>query len=69
MGETEADFEMLRAFLVQAKLETYAAGSQEASVPAVLAGSHQLEFRRGEFFYRDIYFGGDYFVGRNSVQG
>ena len=67
MGETDVDLETLRAFLVQAKLETYAAGNRDASVPAVLAGSHKLEFQRGDFFYRDIYFGGDYFAGQETV--
>jgi hypothetical protein len=56
-------------FLVQAKRSTYAAGGSDsaAAVPAVLAGSHQLEYRRGDLLYRDIYFGAAYFAGQETV--
>lgn len=55
-------------FLIEAKLQTYAAQGDDASVPAVLNGSKQLEYRAGDFLYRDIYFGFDYFVGQEVVE-
>ncbi len=54
-------------FLVVAKVATYAAQDDSARVPPRLKGSHQLEFRRGALFYRDIYYGGDFFVGQETV--
>lgn len=54
-------------FLLEAKRRTYAAEDRSASVPALLPQSHQLEYRSGDFFYRDIYFGGNYFVGQETV--
>jgi hypothetical protein len=56
-------------FLVSAKVKTYASGgsSSQASVDPLLEGSHQLEFRSGEFLYRDIYFGGAFFAGEETV--
>ncbi len=59
--------EQLAAFLVQAKRATYAAREDEAVVPALLPASHQLEYRLGDFLYRDIYFGSAYFVGQETV--
>ncbi len=57
----------LIAFLVEAKRNTYAAGVDSASVPPALPGSHQLEYRQGDFLYRDVYFGGGYFLGQETV--
>ena len=57
----------LAAFLLQAKLHTYAAQGDEASVAPLLPGSRQLEYRDGFWFYRDIYFGGERFVGQETV--
>lgn len=61
----------LVAFLVEAKLHTYAAQDEQASVPSLLPGGRQLEYRRplaiGGLLYRDIYFGGDFFVGQETV--
>jgi hypothetical protein len=54
-------------FLITAKLHTYASQGDAASVTPLLPGSHQLEYRQGDWFYRDIYFGGDYFVGQETV--
>ena len=54
-------------FLIRAKQHTYAAQGDEASVNPHLAGSRQLEYREGSFFYRDIYFGNRYFVGQETV--
>jgi hypothetical protein len=58
----------LLSFLIEAKLHTYAAQGDEASVAPVLNGSKQLEFRSGDFLYRDIYFGFRYFVGQEVVE-
>ena len=54
-------------FLIRAKQHTYAAQGDEASVNPHLAGSRQLEYREGSFFYRDIYFGVKFFVGQETV--
>ena len=59
--------EQLAAFLVEAKLHTYAAQDNEASVSALLPGSKQLEFRQGDFVYRDVYFGGHFFAGQETI--
>lgn len=55
------------AFLVDAKHNTYAAQGDEASAARLLNGSRQLEYRMGELFYRDIYFGVSCFVGQETV--
>ena len=54
-------------FLIRAKLHTYAAKGDEASVSPLLVGSRQLEYNEKPFFYRDIYFGTQYFVGQETV--
>ena len=57
----------LSSFIVEAKQSTYASTDDKARVPPILPGSHQLEFRKGSLFYRDIYYGGDFFVGLETV--
>ncbi len=60
--------EFFVAFLVTAKQLTYAAqGGAGAAMTPLLPGSRQLEYRDGGLFYRDIYFGGDYFAGQETV--
>ena len=54
-------------FLCDAKIATYAAGDGQAKVTPLIKGSHQLEFIQGAFLYRDIYFGGHFFVGQETV--
>lgn len=54
-------------FIRTAKLTTYAAQGDAASVPPLLSGTKQLEFADGEFLYRDIYTGMQYFVGQEIV--
>ena len=54
-------------FLVNAKRQTYAAQGDEATVAPLLLGSRQLEYRDRALLYRDIYFGGAYFVGQETV--
>lgn len=54
-------------FLLKAKRQTYAAGDEAKEVTALLPGSKQLEYREGPLLYRDVYFGGDYFAGQETV--
>jgi len=54
-------------FLCDAKIATYAAGDNRVPEKPILPGSHQLEFRQGALFYRDIYYGGAFFVGQEIV--
>jgi hypothetical protein len=55
-------------FLIEAKKNTYASQGDEASVPSLLNGSKQLEYRKGNYFYRDIYFGSAFFAGQEIVE-
>jgi hypothetical protein len=57
----------LQRFLFAAKLATYAAQGDAASVPPVLPDSRQLEYTDGGFLYRDIYVGMFHFVGQEIV--
>ena len=57
----------LITFLCEAKRRTYAAQGDEATVPPLLPGARQLEYREGPWFYRDIYFGMRSFVGQETV--
>lgn len=63
--------EQLTNFLIEAKLHTYAAQDNRASTPPLLPGAHQMEYRQAmsniEMLYRDIYFGGDFFIGQETV--
>jgi hypothetical protein len=61
------DHDSLAEFLVRAKRSTYAAQGDEASVPALLPGTHQLEFTDGQRLYRDVYAGGRRFAGQEIV--
>ena len=47
----------LKNFIAEARKSTYAGGGAAVKNP-LLTGSHQLEFRKGDYFYRDIYFAG-----------
>ncbi len=60
--------EHLINFLVEAKRSTYASQGDEASAPPLLNGSKQLEYRNGDYFYRDIYFGSGFFIGQETVE-
>jgi hypothetical protein len=57
----------LAKFLVEAKISTYAALGDEASVPPELSGSKQLEYIKGAYYYRDVYFGMFRFMGQETV--
>ena len=54
-------------FLLEAKRTTYAGQGDEATVAPLVPGSKQLEYRDGDYLYRDIYFGMAYFVGQEVV--
>jgi hypothetical protein len=60
--------ELLTNFLVEAKKSTYASQGDDASVEPLLNGSKQLEYRSGNYFYRDIYFGSAFFIGQEIVE-
>jgi hypothetical protein len=61
------DLDVLVTFLLDAKRAAYASEGGEAVVEPLLPGAHQLEFRAGSFLYRDIYYGGEQFVGQETV--
>src|SRR5260370_42215763 len=54
-------------FLLEAKRTTYAGQGDEATVTPLVPGSKQLEYRDGDYLYRDIYFGMANFVGQEVV--
>jgi hypothetical protein len=64
---TPIDHDSFVAFLLDAKRATYASASGEAVVPAVFPGAHQLEYHVGPLSYRDIYYGGERFIGQETV--
>jgi len=55
------------SFLKVAKAATYAAQGDLASVQPLLGQTKQLEFTAGDYFYRDIYAGMNFFVGQEMV--
>lgn len=60
--------EKFLAFLIAAKQHTYAMqGGSASAVSPLVPGSKQLEYQEASLLYRDIYFGGDYFVGQEMV--
>jgi hypothetical protein len=67
--DSSLEHDQLIRFLLAAKRCTYAAGGTASStvVAPALPGSHQLEFREGELFYRDVYFGEAHFAGQETV--
>ncbi|WP_028534989.1 DUF5680 domain-containing protein [Paludibacterium yongneupense] len=56
----------LPAFLRRAKQASYAAGG-DAATPAPLPDMQQLEFRDGDFSYRDVFAGSTHFAGQEIV--
>lgn len=57
----------LKNFIAEARKNTYAGGIKPVENPP-LAGSYQLEYRKGDYFYRDIYFAGkENFIGQEVV--
>ena len=60
--------EGLAPFLATAKRNTYAGSDDDTTMPnLLLAQSMQLEFREGDWFYRDIYYGLARFTGLEAV--
>ena len=58
----------LREFLVEAKVNTYAAQG-EGGEGKLDDGSKELVFEKGDFKYRDRYFGSKFFIGEEVVWG
>ena len=57
----------LKQFIAEARKNTYA-GDGKPIENLLLTGSNQLEHRRGDYFYRDIYFAGkENFIGQEVV--
>jgi hypothetical protein len=54
-------------FIVEAKKASYAAQGDMSSVTPLLPGTKQLEYRLGDYFYRDIYAGMLNFTGQEIV--
>ena len=52
-------------FLLEARRQVYA--PDYTAIKPLLRGAHQLEFRQGALFYRNIYFGEQFFVGQETV--
>jgi hypothetical protein len=61
----KVDLEQLATFIVKAKAATYVGSG--AKSPPCRPGSHDLQFRDGEFAYLDSYFGGTDFIGQEVV--
>ena len=54
-------------FIIMGKRSTYASPEKDTRVNPALPGSHQLEYRKGSLLYRDVYFGGDFFIGQETI--
>lgn len=55
----------LHAFIVRAKAATYVGNG--AKIAPCRPGSHDLEFKEGDWAYLDSYFGGTDFIGEETV--
>jgi len=61
------NLEDLKQFLCDARSNTYAADAMGIDNPRLL-GSTQLEFQKGDYIYRDIFFNGDKrFIGQEII--
>ncbi|MDD5528068.1 MAG: DUF5680 domain-containing protein [Patescibacteria group bacterium] len=56
----------LKKFLVKAKKNTYASNG-EFGEKRLADGAKELTFKRGNFFYRDRYYGSNKFIGQEVV--
>jgi hypothetical protein len=66
-GKKEVSLESLKDFLCDARANTYASNASPIDNPRLLA-SKQLEFQKGDYFYRDVYFSGDkMFLGQEII--
>jgi len=65
--KNKMNLDNLKDFLAEARRNTYAANNTPTDNPRLLE-SIQLEFQRGDYFYRDIYFlGSKNFIGQEIV--
>ena len=65
--EGEISFEELKKFVAEARKNTYAGEGESVKSP-LLDGSHQLEYEKDKYFYRDIFFTGEKnFIGQEAV--
>jgi len=65
--EDKINIDNFKEFLVQARQNTYAVDATAVDNPRLLQ-SKQLEFQKGDYFYRDIYFAGDKkFIGQEII--
>lgn len=63
----KVNLENLKNFLCEARRNTYAVDASPIDNPRLLA-SKQLEFQKGDYFYRDVFFSGDKrFIGQEIV--
>ena len=61
------NFNKLKKFITEARKNTYA-GNREPVKNPILAGSSQFEYKKSEYFYRDIYFSGKKnFIGQEVI--
>jgi len=51
-----------KKFLIEAKKATYPTQGDAASVVPYFKGSKQLEYKKENFVYRDVYYGHDNYV-------
>ena len=65
MIATSTEIADLTRFIVNAKLSTFA--SNGGNVPPSQPESHDMEFRDGDWMYRDSFFGTQDFIGREVV--
>lgn len=66
-GTEKINLDNLKKFLCEARRNTYAANATSLDNPRLVA-STQLEFQKGDYFYRDIYFlGVEKFIGQEIV--
>ena len=64
--EREPQTEALIRFLLVAGAQTYAGKGGETAKPSRL-GAHELVFEEGEYRYEDLYFGGQHFIGEETL--
>lgn len=67
LGERKINLEKLKEFLNEARKNTYASNEGRVDNPRLMS-SEQLEFQKGDYFYRDVYFNGrNRFIGQEIV--
>jgi hypothetical protein len=65
--EGEISFEELKKFVAEARKNTYAGEGESVKSP-FLDGSHQFEYGKDKYFYRDIFFAGEKnFIGQEVI--